>query len=107
MGFPPGASQPYADWIAAASARPVAKERRFTSCSFSGRFRRIAASARAELGATFLPFPSPAFYLFIAFHIAFAEAVKNAINDALAPFDARVAAMPFTPERILRALGKV
>jgi aerobic carbon-monoxide dehydrogenase large subunit len=34
-------------------------------------------------------------------------AVANAINDALAPFGARVTAQPFTPERILRALGKV
>jgi len=34
-------------------------------------------------------------------------AVMNAINDALAPLGARVTAMPFTPERILRALGKV
>jgi len=34
-------------------------------------------------------------------------AVMNAINDALLPLGARVTAMPFTPERILRALGKV
>ena len=34
-------------------------------------------------------------------------AVMNAINDALAPLGARVTQMPFTPERILRALGKV
>ena len=34
-------------------------------------------------------------------------AVMNAINDALAPLGARVTAMPFTPERILQALGKV
>jgi aerobic carbon-monoxide dehydrogenase large subunit len=34
-------------------------------------------------------------------------AVMNAINDALAPFGARVAAQPFTPERILRALGRI
>jgi len=34
-------------------------------------------------------------------------AVMNAINDALAPLSARVFTMPFTPERILRALGKV
>jgi len=33
--------------------------------------------------------------------------VMNAINDALAPFNARVTAQPFTPERILKALGKV
>jgi len=33
-------------------------------------------------------------------------AVMNAINDALSPLNARVTAMPFTPERILRALGK-
>lgn len=33
-------------------------------------------------------------------------AVMNAINDALKPFKARVTDQPFTPERILRALGK-
>jgi len=31
----------------------------------------------------------------------------NAINDALAPLNARVTRMTFTPERILQALGKV
>ena len=36
-----------------------------------------------------------------------AAAGMNAINDALRPFKARVAQMPFTPERILRALGKI
>ncbi|EKF41425.1 carbon-monoxide dehydrogenase large subunit, coxL-like protein [Nitratireductor indicus C115] len=34
-------------------------------------------------------------------------AVMNAINDALSPFGASVSRMPFTPERVLRALGKV
>lgn len=34
-------------------------------------------------------------------------AIMNAINDALLPFDAKVTAMPFTPERVLQALGKV
>ena len=34
-------------------------------------------------------------------------AVMNAINDALAPFGARVSEQPCTPARILRALGKV
>lgn len=34
-------------------------------------------------------------------------AIMNAINDALRPLNARVFAQPFTPERILRALGKV
>ncbi|MBI1943018.1 MAG: xanthine dehydrogenase family protein molybdopterin-binding subunit [Betaproteobacteria bacterium] len=34
-------------------------------------------------------------------------AVMNAINDALAPLGARVATMPFTPQRVLQALGKV
>jgi len=33
-------------------------------------------------------------------------AVMNAINDALSPFQASVTTMPFTPERILKALGK-
>ena len=34
-------------------------------------------------------------------------AVMNAINDALAPLNARVTVQPFTPERVLKALGKV
>ncbi|MDB5802975.1 MAG: xanthine dehydrogenase family protein [Betaproteobacteria bacterium] len=34
-------------------------------------------------------------------------AVMNAINDALLPLNARVSSQPFTPEKILRALGKV
>jgi len=34
-------------------------------------------------------------------------AVMNAINDALIPLDARVTVQPATPERILRALGRV
>ena len=34
-------------------------------------------------------------------------AVMNAINDALRPFGTKVFAQPFTPERILAALGKV
>ena len=34
-------------------------------------------------------------------------AVMNAINDALAPFDAHVWSQPITPEKVLRALGKV
>ena len=34
-------------------------------------------------------------------------AVMNAINDALRPFKARVTAQPFTPQRVLQALGKV
>ena len=33
-------------------------------------------------------------------------AVMNAINDALAPLNGRVAAQPFTPEVVLKALGK-
>lgn len=33
--------------------------------------------------------------------------IMNAINDALRPLGAQVTAMPFTPERILKALGKV
>jgi len=34
-------------------------------------------------------------------------AIMNAINDALAPFGANVSTQPFTPERVLQALGKV
>jgi CO/xanthine dehydrogenase Mo-binding subunit len=34
-------------------------------------------------------------------------AVMNAINDALSPFGARITAQPATPQRILRALGRV
>ena len=32
-------------------------------------------------------------------------AVMNALNDALTPFNARVTAVPLTPQRILEALG--
>ena len=31
----------------------------------------------------------------------------NAIDDALAPLNAQVTSQPFTPEKVLRALGKV
>ena len=34
-------------------------------------------------------------------------AIMNAINDALKPFGKQVSDMPFTPQRILKALGKV
>jgi CO/xanthine dehydrogenase Mo-binding subunit len=34
-------------------------------------------------------------------------AIMNAINDAMKPFGAKVFAQPFTPERILQALGKL
>ena len=34
-------------------------------------------------------------------------AAANAVNDALAPFGCRVDRLPFTPERVLRALGRV
>jgi carbon-monoxide dehydrogenase large subunit len=34
-------------------------------------------------------------------------AIMNAINDALRPHGAKVFAQPFTPERILAALGRV
>ena len=34
-------------------------------------------------------------------------AVMNALNDALAPFDTRLTDMPFTPQKVLRALGKI
>lgn len=34
-------------------------------------------------------------------------AVMNAINDAIAPFNAHVHSQPITPEKLLRALGKV
>jgi carbon-monoxide dehydrogenase large subunit len=39
--------------------------------------------------------------------IGAAAAVGNAINDALAPLGAEVLELPFTPQRILRALGQV
>jgi len=37
--------------------------------------------------------------------IGAAAAVGNAINDALSPFGAEVLAQPYTPQRILQALG--
>ncbi|MEZ5935189.1 MAG: xanthine dehydrogenase family protein molybdopterin-binding subunit [Alphaproteobacteria bacterium] len=34
-------------------------------------------------------------------------AIMNAINDALSPFEVTLSDMPFTPDKILRALGKI
>jgi carbon-monoxide dehydrogenase large subunit len=34
-------------------------------------------------------------------------AVLNAVNDALAPLGAMITEQPITPERVLRALGRV
>jgi carbon-monoxide dehydrogenase large subunit len=34
-------------------------------------------------------------------------AVMNAVNDALSPLNARVTSQPITPEKILRALGRI
>ena len=34
-------------------------------------------------------------------------AIMNAINDALSPLGAKITTQPFTPQRILEALGKV
>ena len=34
-------------------------------------------------------------------------AVLNAVNDALAPFNARVTRQPITPDVVLKALGKL
>ncbi|MGB1883199.1 MAG: xanthine dehydrogenase family protein molybdopterin-binding subunit, partial [Gammaproteobacteria bacterium] len=39
--------------------------------------------------------------------IAAPGAIMNAINDALAPFGAELTSQPFTPEKVLRALGKL
>jgi carbon-monoxide dehydrogenase large subunit len=39
--------------------------------------------------------------------IGAAAAVGNAINDALAPFGVEILELPYTPQRILRALGRV
>ncbi len=34
-------------------------------------------------------------------------AIMNAVNDAIRPLDARIHQMPMTPERVLKALGKI
>lgn len=34
-------------------------------------------------------------------------AVMNALNDALSPFDAKLTGMPFTPKKVLTALGRI
>lgn len=34
-------------------------------------------------------------------------AIMNALNDALSPFGARLTDMPFTPKKVLQALGKI
>ena len=39
--------------------------------------------------------------------IAVCGAIMNGINDALEPLGAEVTSQPFTPEKILKALGKI
>ena len=39
--------------------------------------------------------------------IAVCGAIMNGINDALEPFGAEISSQPFTPEKILRSLGKI
>ena len=39
--------------------------------------------------------------------ISICGAIMNGINDALEPFEVSVTSQPFTPEKILRALGKI
>lgn len=39
--------------------------------------------------------------------IGICAAIMNAINDALEPFDASITSQPFTPAKILKALGKI
>ena len=34
-------------------------------------------------------------------------AVMNALNDALAPFGAKLTDMPFTPQKVLRTIGRI
>ena len=34
-------------------------------------------------------------------------AVMNALNDALSPFDTKLTSMPFTPKKVLTALGRI
>ena len=34
-------------------------------------------------------------------------AIMNALNDALMPFDVRLTRQPFTPQKVLEALGKI
>ena len=34
-------------------------------------------------------------------------AILNAMNDAISPFKAELFDMPFTPEKVLRALGRI
>jgi len=34
-------------------------------------------------------------------------AIMNALNDALSPFRVEMFDMPFTPEKVLRALGRI
>ena len=58
------------------------------SCSFGG--TALGAKGIGEAGT-----------------IGAAAAVGNAINDAISPFGAEVLELPYTPERILRALRRV
>jgi aerobic carbon-monoxide dehydrogenase large subunit len=39
--------------------------------------------------------------------VAAPAAILNAVNDALAPFEVRIAETPITPRVVLKALGKI
>ena len=39
--------------------------------------------------------------------IGICAAIMNGINDALEPFDVSLSSQPFTPAKILKALGKI
>ena len=46
-------------------------------------------------------------YLEVDTETGFITLLMNALNDALAPFGAKLTDMPFTPQKVLRAIGRI
>ena len=86
--------------------------RTVTYLGFKDQVRRTAAWLKSHLGlvagdiVTIIS-PSSIDYVVVTHAVWWLGGVVSMINDALSPFGASVTTMPFTPERILRALKKV
>ena len=46
-------------------------------------------------------------YLEVDTETGFITLLTNALNDALAPFGAKLTDMPFTPQKVLQAIGRI
>ena len=67
----------------------------------------VVSHISQDTSGSFAAPPGPIEQVRYACALGALTSVMNAINDALRPFHAKVFAQPFTPESILKALGRV